>query len=501
MSGPTSGPMSGPTSGSMSSPTTGAVADAVTVPVSGSAKSPPAANPPAAAQGLNRGPILSTLVRLAVPNVLAMVLTVLVGIAETYYVGRLGTTPLAAMALVFPFAMLTQMMSAGAMGGGVSSAVSRALGAGQPERAAALARHAVVIGAVAGIAYTALFLLFGPLLYRWLGGRDTVLSEAVRYSTVLFSGALLVWLSNTLASVLRGTGNMRVPSVTIVLAAVLQIALGGLLGLGAGPVPSFGMVGVAVGHILATAAMVAVLWWFLATGRARVRLRMELHRRGPRLETALLADILRVGALSCVSPVMSVLTVLIFTGLIAHLGVLPLAGYAIGQRLEFLLVPISFGIGVASVPMVGMAIGAREVGRARRVAWTAGFLSALNLALIGVTVTLWPDLWARLFTSDAAVLDHARQYLRTVGPAFPLFGLGLTLYFASQGAGRVLGPVLAGLLRLLLVAGVGAWLAGREAGPAAYFVLVAGGMVAYGLATALAVKLTPWGPRAQIART
>lgn len=441
------------------------------------------------ASPLLQGPILRTLVRLAVPNVLAMVLTVLVGIAETYYVGRLGTTPLAAMALVFPFAMLTQMMSAGAMGGGVSSAVSRALGAGQPARAAALAAHAVVIGAAIGIVYTAVFLLFGPRFYAWLGGQGPVLAEAVAYAAVLFSGALMVWLSNTLASVLRGTGNMRVPSVTIVLAAVLQIVLGGVLGLGAGPLPSFGMVGVAVGHIIATTAMVAVLWWFLASGRARVQLRWT----GLRLEASLLADILRVGALSCVSPVMSVLTVLVFTGLIAHLGMLPLAGYAIGQRLEFLLVPISFGIGVASVPMVGMAIGAGDVARARKVAWTAGALSAFNLALIGAVVTLWPDLWAGLFTSDPAVLAHARQYLRTAGPAFPLFGLGLTLYFASQGAGRVLGPVVAGTLRLVLVAVLGWVLAGQGAGPAAYFALVAGGMVAYGLATALAVKLTPWG--------
>ena len=442
----------------------------------------------AASQVLLHGPILRTLTRLAVPNVLAMVLTVLVGVAETYYVGRLGTTPLAAMALVFPLAMLTQMMSAGAMGGGVSSAVSRALGAGQVERAAHLARHAVAIGLAAGVVYSAVFLLCGPTFYRWLGGQGDVLQQASTYSAVLFSGALMVWLSNTLASVLRGTGNMRVPSLTIVLAAVLQMVLGGVLSLGAGPIPSFGMVGVAVGHLVATSAMVLVLGWFLASGRARVQLRWA----GWRLKKALLADILRVGALSCLSPVMSVLTVLIFTGLVAHAGVQPLAGYAIGQRLEFLLVPIAFGIGVASVPMVGMAIGAGDVARARRVAWTAGAVSALNLALIGATVALWPDLWARLFTSDEVVLGHARQYLRTVGPAFPLFGLGLTLYFASQGAGRVLGPVLAALLRLVLVAGIGAWLAGQGATPAAYFALVAGAMVAYGLATALAVRWTSW---------
>ena len=466
----------------MSSASSATAAAKVAAPAGGSA------GPGADMLRLTQGPILPTLLRLALPNVLAMALTVLVGIAETYYVGRLGTTPLAAMALVFPFAMLTQMMSAGAMGGGVSSAVSRALGAGDQARATALVRHAVVIGVAAGLAYSVLFLVCGPTFYAWLGGQGAVLAEATTYGAVIFSGALMVWLSNTLASVLRGTGNMRVPSVTIVAAALLQIALGGLLGLGAGPVPSFGMVGVAVGHVVATTASVTVLWWFLASGQARV----PLQWRGPRLQAALLADILRVGALSCLSPVMSVLTVLVFTGLIAHLGVLPLAGYAIGQRLEFLLIPIAFGIGVASVPMVGMAIGAGDVARARRVAWIAGGVSALNLALIGLTVALWPDLWAGLFTQEPAVLEHARQYLRIVGPVFPLFGIGLTLYFASQGAGRVLGPVLASAVRLLLVAGAGWGLAGTQATPATLFLLVAAAMAAYGLLTALAVKLTAW---------
>lgn len=453
------------------------------------AASPP--RPAADPQGLNRGPVLPTLVRLAVPNVLAMTLTVLVGVFETYYVGRLGTTPLAAMAVVFPFAMLTQMMSAGAMGGGVSSAVSRALGAGQAERAEALARHALAIGAGAGVLYAAVFLIGGPTFYRWLGARGAVHEQAVAYATVMFLGAPMVWLANTLASVLRGTGNMRVPSLTIFATALLQIALGGLLGLGAGPVPSLGMIGVALGHVVATTAMVLVLTGFLASGRARVRLR----RHGPPLRRELALDILRVGAVSCLSPMMSVLTVLVFTALIARLGVQPLAGYAIGQRLEFLLVPISFGIGVASLPMVGMAIGAGLVERARRVAWTAAALTAALLGLIGATVAIAPDLWAGLFTVDPGVLSPAREYLRIVGPAFPLFGVGLTLYFSSQGAGQVVGPVLAGAARLAIVAGAGWALADVLTTPAALFVLVAAAMAAYGLLTLAAVRLSTWGRR------
>ncbi len=206
-------------------------------------------------------------------------------------------------------------------------------------------------------------------------------------------------------------------------------------------------------------------------------------------------DILRVGAVACLSPLQSIATAVIITGLVARLGVQELAGYGIGQRLEFMLIPVAFGIGVAAVPMVGMAIGAGMVARARRVAWTAGGLSALNMAIIGLAVTIAPDLWSSIFTSDPAVLDATRLYLRAAGPAFPFFGLGLTLYFASQGAGKVGGPVIASTVRLVLIAAVGAWLAAVKAPAWQFFALIALGMVTYGIGTATAVWRSDWRPR------
>ena len=440
---------------------------------------------------LTSGPILPTLLRLAVPNVIAMVMSVIVGIAETRYVGVLGTVPLAAMALVFPLATLVQMMSAGAMGGGVSSAVSRALGASDPQRARTLALHAAVIGLVAGLGTTILFLVFGRAIFSFLGGKGEVLEQAVAYANVLFLGAWLTWMVNTLSSIIRGTGDMRVPSVSLLVLSLIQIALGGTLGLGLGPVPRYGMAGVAMGQLIASALVAAFLWWWLSSGRARLRLQWA----GFSLRRDMFVDILKVGALACLSPVQSVMTVLIFTALIAPLGVASLAGYSIGQRLEFLLVPIAFGIGVASVPMVGMAVGAGDIARARRVAWTAAAVSGLNLSVVGLIVWLFPDLWAGLFTTDPVVLDHARQYLRWAGPAFGLFGVGLTLYFASQGSGRVLGPVLAASVRLALVAVGGFWLASHQAAAWHYFALVGLAMAVYGVSTALSVRLTRWGPK------
>ena len=434
------------------------------------------------------GPILPTLLGLAVPNVLAMLVAVLVGMAETFYIGVLGTAPLAAMAVVFPFVMLTQMLSSGAMGGGVSSAISRALGAADRQRADALAWHAVAIGLAVGIGYSLLLLGFARPLLTLLGARGEVLELALTYARPLFACAFLIWLMNTLASVLRGAGNMTVPSWVIFGTALLQIVLGGSLGLGLGPLPRLGLPGVATGQIIASLVAVGLFVWSLRQAGVRVRPTLA----GGRPRAGLFGAILRVGALACLSPLQTIVAMLIFTGLIARLGVPTLAGYGIGQRLEFMLIPIAFGIGVASVPMVGMAIGSGNVARARRVAWTAATVSGVLLALIGVTLALVPDLWSRWFSADPQVRAIANRYLSLVGPAFPLFGFGLTLYFASQGSGKVLGPVLAATARLALIVGVGFWLASRQAGADAFFWLVAAGMALYGLATAWAVWRTRW---------
>ena len=444
---------------------------------------------PKPANPLLAGPILPTLLRLTLPNLAAMLVMALVAIAETSYVGILGTTQLAAIALVFPMVMLMQMLSAGAMGGGVSSAISRALGAGDEARAQSLALHATVIGAVVGSAFSALFVVFGPGIFRALGGHGPVLEHALTYSSVALAGAVLIWLLNTLASVVRGTGNMRVPSLTMLGAAALQIGLGGALGLGIGPIPRFGLAGVACGMVTGSAAGALFLLWFLSSGQARVTLRF----RGVRLARDMFFDILKVGALAAFSPLQTVLTVLVLTALVARFGVEALAGYGIGARLEFLLVPITFAIGVASVPMVGMAIGARDIARARRVAWTAAGLATLLLGGIGGTLATFPDIWSARFTQDAGVRAAADLYLRLAGPAFAFAGTGMALYFASQGSGKVLGPVLGATSRLVVIA-VGGWFLSANAAPVwTLFALVALSMLAYGLTTAVAVYITPWG--------
>jgi MATE family, multidrug efflux pump len=437
------------------------------------------------------GPILPTLLGLAWPNIIAFSAGTCVVIAETSYIGRLGVESLAAIALVFPCVMLTMTMSGGAMGGGVASAIARALGAGDKDRASALAAHALLIGIGFGLTFMLGMLIFGPKLLQLLGGRGNVLAQAIAYTQIFFGGAVLPWLMNTMAGVLRGTGNMKLPSLLMLSSATCQIILGGTLGLGLGPIPSFGMRGVAAGSLTAYLISVSVMSWYLFSGHARVVPRI----RGLRIQWAMLFDILKVGAIACFSPLQSVLTISIFTHMLASFGTEILAGYGIGARLEYLLTSVSFAFGIASVPMIGMAIGAGGIARARRIAWTAGTVSFAALGGIGTLIAFFPDLWVNIFTGDALVRGASRQYLATAAPMYAFIGLASSMYFSSQGAAKVVGPVLAQSARLLFIAAGGWWLSTHHATAADFFELAAASMVVLGVLSCSSVILTRWGPK------
>jgi putative MATE family efflux protein len=333
-------------------------------------------------RALIEGPIVPTLLRLAAPNVLVMLAQTSVGLVETYFVGKLGTDALAGVALVFPVVMLMQMMSAGAMGGGMSSAVARALGAGRRADPDALALHALIIGLIFGLTFTIALIFGGEPLYAAMGGGGGSLAAAKIYSDVIFSGAVLVWLFNSLANVIRGTGNMVFPALVTCAGVVVLIPLSPCLIFGLGPFPKLGVAGGAVAVLLYYAIGSAVFAAYLHSGRSVVRLRLF----GVGLRWPLFADILRVGAVAALITVQTNLTVAIATGLVGALGPAAIARYGVGARLEYLLIPLVFGLGGPLVAMVGTNIGAHRPDRALRVAWIGAAIAAALCELIGLAL-------------------------------------------------------------------------------------------------------------------
>jgi putative MATE family efflux protein len=440
---------------------------------------------------LLEGPIVGTLLRLGAPNMLVMLAQASAGLIETYFVGQLGTDALTGMALVFPLVMLMQMTSAGAMGGGIASAVARSLGARKRDDANALVGHALLIALGFGLLFTVVLWLWGEPLYARMGGRGASLAAALTYSNWVFAGAVLVWLFNSMAALIRGTGNMRVPAIVTIAGTVLLVPMSQVFIFGFGGLPGLGIAGGALALLSYYALGCIALGLYLGSKHSLLKPSWASFR----LRWPLFADILKVGLVGTISTLATNLAIGIATGQVGSFGPAAIAGYGTAARLEYLLVPLVFGLGGPLVAMVGTCIGAGQRERALRAAWIGAGIAAAMTELIGLAAFTWPHAWLTLFGDDPAMLAAGTLYLRTVGPVYGFFGLALLLYFASQGAGKLLWPVWGNVARLV-VAGLGGWLALRAGfGLVGIFVAQAAGLVVYGLVNSLAIMAGAWfGP-------
>jgi putative MATE family efflux protein len=431
-------------------------------------------------QRILEAPVLPLLLSLAAPNIGEAAARITFLTADALFVSWLGSDALAGVAVVFPLFLVLQTATASGIGSGVSSAIGRALGAGDHARAQSLAGVGLAIALLGAALTTIGLLVFGPALYRAMGLEQHALEMAIAYGAVLFGGSAFVWLMNVLANVSRGAGNMMVPAFAIAIGETFHLALSPALITGWGPFPQLGIVGAALAALSAYAVGTVVLLLHLVSRQALVRLRAIAVR----LRRDEAAAILKVGAFSAMSALLFQITTFFVAGLVAGLGSAAVAGYGAAVRLELLQYPITFAFGSAVITMVATAVGARDFDRARRAAWTGAAVAAA-IGLVFTSIALVAERWMGLFTADPAVRDLGVLYLRCQAVVFPFTGAALACYFATVGLGAVLGPFVLALSRMVLAVG-GGWLAltigdgplGLFAASAAAFVVFAIGLLA-----------------------
>lgn len=434
-------------------------------------------------------PPAALLVRLATPNSLAFVIQSSVSLIEVWFIGQLGTSALASIALAFPLLMLMQAMSGGALGGAVSSSIARALGAGDRDRALKLIWHALAIAATGSALFLLLFLLFGRALLALLGGTDEILDQATSYCLVLFVGGLFVWLIGVVGAVFRGMGDMKFPALLMVISAFIQVPLSGVLVLGLFGFPQLGIVGAAISAV-SSGFLFSAIMLFVLSRPGRV---IQLDTGHIAFSKPLFQDIFKVALPASLSPLLTIFGILFLTAMVATYGEAALAGYGIGSRIEFLLIPLVFGIGAAMTSLVGVSIGAGNVDRAEHIGWTGGLFAGGLAGVVGILLALFPDVWISAFTDDPATFAASRTYILIVGPFFAFQGLGLSLYFASQGAGAMKWPIGATILRFIFAVGGGWVLAfSFDLGLEGIFIGAAAAMLLYGVMIAASLRLGAW---------
>lgn len=429
------------------------------------------------------------LMKMATPNALAFAIQSSVSMAEVWIIGQLGTSALASIALAFPLLMLIQTMSGGAVGGAVTSAIARALGGGDRERAEQLVWHALAIAAIGAGVFLISFLIGGRALIVFLGGSGVILEQAVDYCMVIFVGGLFIWLVSVVGSIFRGMGNMKLPAMLMTVGAFIQVPLTAVLVLGLYGAPQMGVAGAAFSAVISGFLISSIMLILLArTGHV-----IQLNLQQLSFSKALFRDIFKVALPASMSPIFTIFIILSLTAMVATFGEAALAGYGIGSRIEFLLIPLVFGIGAAMTTLVGLSIGAGGIDRAENIGWIGSSFATGLTGVVGLILALFPETWIFAFTKDLATFEAARDYIQIVGPFFAFQGLGLSLYFASQGAGAMRWPVIAIFVRVVLAVG-GGWLLAFwfDFGLQGVFIGAAAAMAVFGIVIAASLKLGAW---------
>ena len=434
-------------------------------------------------------PIIPLLIRMSAPNTIAFFIQSLVVLTEVWFISRLGTNSLAAVALAFPLLMITQTMSGGALGGAITSAIARSMGADDIEKAERLIWHSIIISLGGAISFLILFLLFGKQLLFLLGGRGEILQESYAYCSILFFGGILLWLSGSLSAVLRGMGNMRFPATLMVITSSIQVILSGGFILGWFGFPKLGVPGAAVAVLISSALMVTVILFKLRSKSIPASLRKERFQ----LRKILFDNIFEVAIPASLSPLLVVGTILVLTGLVGRFGTEALAGYGIGSRVEFLMIPLIFGIGTAMTSIVGANIGALNIDRAEKVGILGGSTAGFVSILIGLTLAVFPEAWIQFFTDDIKAFEVTKKYIQIVGPFYIFQGIGLSLYFASQGANAMKWPTIATIARFIIAcAGGGISVYWLDLGIESIFISSSAAMAIFGLMIFISIKKGAW---------
>lgn len=429
-------------------------------------------------------PMTGLLLRLSVPNVLASSTFVVMLVADGILLGKNGALAIAAAGAVMPMLMLMLQLAGSSYAGTVTAFASKALGAGRTGDANAIASVSLAMAILAGALLAALFALAAPPLLATMSGNAAIASMAYRYGVILFAFAPVIMLGNTVSALLRARGDMRGPAKASLLAALLHVlAVAALLQSGRAAA-----LDIAVPALVFGGAFLASLLWQLADLRKSAYAFFWPRRA----HLPLAAQIAKKAVSAATIPVLANGTALLGAFCVARFGPEALAAYAVGIRIEYLVAPIAFGIGLSLLTVVGMNLGAGQTARVRHALWLGPALAATLILALTALVVLFGEACLRALGLSGSALAIGLAFLHSVGLLYAVYAFGMTLFFGAQALGRPeLGVFASGMRLLVLAAGAFAVLR-SGAGVEALFAAMACALAAYALVMLFSLRQHLW---------
>lgn len=395
---------------------------------------------------LTEGPVGPAIRSLMLPMMLGMVALLSYNVADTYFVGQLGTVELAAISFTFPVAFIVGAITMG-FGIGTSSVAARLFGADQRDDVARVTLHAILLGVVTGIVVVAIGLVTIEPVFRTLGADDETLPIIERYMRIYYLGGVFLVVPLITNSVLRASGDARTPAKLMTTAAVINIVLDPLLIFGLGPVPALGIEGAAIATVAANfltmCASIGVVYFrekLLAFGALQPQLILDSWRR-----------ILHVGVPSMTSSLVAPLTTAFITYQVAQFGTEAVAGFGIASRVEGLALLALMSLSASVTPVVGQNFGAGLYDRVRdSLRWCYRFSLGYGIA-VAILLASTHGWIAGLFTDDPEALATAGLHMTIVPWSYAALGAAMTVNSAFNAIGKPLPAMFVSLSRTALL--------------------------------------------------
>jgi putative MATE family efflux protein len=361
---------------------------------------------------------------------------------DMFWVGKLGTASIAAVAISGTIIMVLFTVIAG-VSTGTLALVARNIGAGNREKAETVATQSIALGIIMSSLAVAAGLLFTEKLFSLLGASREVIEAGTGYLKILLVGGVTMFILFLGNAVLQGTGDTVTPMKLMVLANIINIVLDPMFIFGWG-LPRMNTSGAAVATIISQIISASLVIWMLSNGRCKVHLRFNELK----VQLGVIKQVLRIGLPSSLQLLFRSVMGVVLVGIVAKFGTFAVAAYGVVMRLHMVVLMPAFALGGSAATMVGQNLGAGLLVRAKKGAWLAAIFDMVIMAAIAVTFFLAAYQIMGIFNKDPRVIRLGVQYIRIAAPFYIFVALGVVLNRALAGAGDTFIPMIITLLSL-----------------------------------------------------
>ena len=386
------------------------------------------------------GPIGRSILLLAIPMVLEMVMESVFAVVDIFWVSHLGTDAAATVGLTESLLTIIYALAIG-LSIGAMAMVARRIGENNPDGAARAAVQAIALALLVSIVIAVVATPLAPKLLALMGGSPWVVEHGSAFTRVMLAGNATVVMLFMVNAIFRGAGDAAIAMRTLWLANWINIVLGPCLIFGLGPFPKMGIVGAAIATNIGrgTGALFALSKLLRSGGR------FEVQRKHLRLEPSIILRLLRLSGSGTFQVFIGMASWIGLVRIISSFGSNAVAGYTFGIRvILFALLP-SWGMANAAATMVGQALGAGNPERGEQAVWKAGFYNMIFLGIVGVLFIVFAPQIIWFYTSDPNVAQYGVDCLRIVAYGFLFYAYGMVLGQSFNGAGDTWTPTVINL--------------------------------------------------------